>query len=189
MLGESVAAVVRGISKPTEDWRLVIEMIMALLIAFSLWWLYYDEGDGAATARVALRNVNRYRLWMYSHLPLAMGIAAAGIAMERAFRVPLDAPMPNGVRWTLFGGLAVCLLAFGTILIGAETNGRGCARFLARGRFVTVGLLILSAVVGGGLTAPAQIGLAALLCLSQPVFDGYFVPRMAARTQGKEKDS
>ena len=73
VLGESIVAVVGGVSQRQWNPMSVAIALLGLSIAFSFWWMYFDTVDESLDAmkkgkmRIALT-------WLYSHLPLTIGL-------------------------------------------------------------------------------------------------------------------
>ena len=83
MLGESIAAVVAGLEH--EGWEMgpFIGAILGIVIATSLWWIYFDNLEGSVVRRrKGQRTAWKPTAWIYSHLPLAFGLTASGIGLE-----------------------------------------------------------------------------------------------------------
>ena len=111
VLGESIAGVVMGTSK--HDWNLPSGLTAAsgLSLAFSLWWVYFDNIDGAGTrAAQAHGRIWLYQGWLYAHLPLVIGLAASAVGVQYAVASPQDLVLPPAERWLLGGAVALVLL-------------------------------------------------------------------------------
>ena len=107
VLGEFVFGVVDGLSVPDRDVLTVTTGMIALVIGFGFWWIYFDlvgrrlpRGDGRALAT-----------WLLSHLPITMSIAAAGAAMVSFIGHAHDARTPASTAWLLSGAVALGLLS------------------------------------------------------------------------------
>ena len=81
--------------------------MIALVIGFGFWWIYFDlvgrrlpRGGGRAQAS-----------WLLSHLPITMAITAAGAAMVSLIGHAHDARTPASTAWLLSGAVALGLLA------------------------------------------------------------------------------
>ncbi|HEX2680708.1 MAG TPA: low temperature requirement protein A, partial [Candidatus Dormibacteraeota bacterium] len=77
VLGEVVFGVVDGLSHSRHDFTTIATGMVALVVGFGFWWIYFDvvggrlpKGDGGALAN-----------WMLSHYPITLSIAAAGAGM------------------------------------------------------------------------------------------------------------
>ena len=81
-------------------------------------------------------------MWIYGHLPLAIGLTAGGIGLEF-----LVAQEGEKVRWVAVGGIALALLAMGVIHLATERSDapRGIvqaqARLLAASAVLVLGLM------------------------------------------------
>ena len=107
VLGEVVFGVVDGLSDSERDFKTISTGMIALVIGFGFWWIYFDlvgrrppRPDGAALAR-----------WMLSHLPITLSIASAGAAMVSLIAHAHDARTPASTAWLLAGAVATGLLA------------------------------------------------------------------------------
>ena len=88
VLGESIAAVVMGLAHSEWSWLTTLTAALGVGVATALWWLYFDNARGAVVRRDAnVRRTWRPTAWIYSHLPLAAGLAASGVAMEVAVEI------------------------------------------------------------------------------------------------------
>lgn len=84
VLGEAIIADVNSLSDQTvtpAGWFLGI---LGLLMAFCLWWIYF-EGVKGANARFPKsdKDITKYRVWLYGHLPLHAGILLSALFVER----------------------------------------------------------------------------------------------------------
>jgi low temperature requirement protein LtrA len=107
VLGEFVFGVVQGLSAPERDLVTITTGMIALVIGFGFWWIYFDlvgrrlpRSDGGALAN-----------WLLSHLPITMSIAAAAAAIVSLIGHAGDARTPASTAWLLSGAVASGLLA------------------------------------------------------------------------------
>ena len=77
LIGEAVIGVVYFVGTIGLSFINGITCIMGLIIAFSIWWGYFEEARGAE-ARVEKKGetIGKYQLWLYAHFPLLLGIVA-----------------------------------------------------------------------------------------------------------------
>ncbi|MFB8791064.1 MAG: low temperature requirement protein A [Potamolinea sp.] len=121
VLGESIIAVVSGVAE--QKWNFMsaiakrcceaqIAGVCGMSIAFSLWWMYFENIGGSAIriSRVT-GHMGAFQTWFYAHLPLMIGIAATGVGVEHIVSVNPTKAMPDAERWLLCGSVALCLLA------------------------------------------------------------------------------
>lgn len=116
VLGESIAAVVTGLTNVSWSPSPTIAASAAIGIATIFWWLYFDNARGKVVRRVAaVRRTWRPTGWIYTHLPLAAAMAALAVAMERAIEEAGHGAMPGTDRWLLMGSASVVLGAMALI--------------------------------------------------------------------------
>lgn len=171
VLGEAIIAVVDGVSEQKWDILTVISAIFGLTIAFSLWWVYFDNlgGTPIQRARTEGRAVIA-NIWLYTHLPLVMGIAATGVAVELVLLSKPMLALPDAIRWLLCGSVALCFLTLGILhRIGVIRYCKIRTKFRVGAAIV----LPLIALFGKGLLPVMVIGLVALVGAVQVVQDLY----------------
>jgi low temperature requirement protein LtrA len=107
VLGEVVVGVVSGIVGGPQDGLTIATGVVALVIGFSFWWIYFDIVGG----RAARRSGRAVTGWILGHLPVAMAIAAAGAGMASLVRDADATATPSTTAWLVTGAVAVVLLA------------------------------------------------------------------------------
>jgi len=109
-------------------------------------------------------------LWLYTHLPLVIGIAAAGVGVEQILLSKPTLALPDSQRWLICASVALCSLAvsllhrFGVILY---------CKIRSQFRLGGAVVLLAIAIFGKGLLPVAVIGLVALVSAVQVVQDLY----------------
>jgi low temperature requirement protein LtrA len=107
VLGEVIFGIVGGLSGAKPDGLTIATGMLALVVGFGLWWLYFD-----LVGRRLPREDGRALVgWVLSHLPLSLAIAAAGAAMVSLLAHAHDPRTPAGTAWLLAGAVAASLLA------------------------------------------------------------------------------
>jgi low temperature requirement protein LtrA len=170
ILGESITGVISGLSRQHWSPASVVAAMLGLSLAFSLWWVYFDNVD-AAPIRAA-RTGGRiwlYQTWLYAHLPLVIGLTATAVGVEYVVSSPQDMVLPLGERWLICGGVALVLLSLGlihltTVLSRAHPRNYGHVAYHFGG---AAALIILGAV--GSFRPLSLIGLIALACALQVI--------------------
>jgi low temperature requirement protein LtrA len=116
VLGESITGVVSGLSQQQWSPSSAAAAILGLSLAFSLWWVYFDNVD-AAPIRAARTggHIWIYQTWLYSHLPLVIGLTATAVGVEHVVRSPQAFALPALERWLMCGGVALALFSLGLI--------------------------------------------------------------------------
>ncbi|WP_254546318.1 low temperature requirement protein A [Halomarina pelagica] len=172
VLGESVLAVVSGVAEVAWTPFSVLAAAFALLVAVSVWWVYFDRHSGVtidASAREG--RVLVYEGWLYAHLPLVVGLTAAGVGVEHALTADLTAPLAAADCWLLCGAVATCLAAIGVVQWTTTTAAHERGRSLAAVRAGGGVLVLLLAPLGRWLPAVALVGTVAILCVAQVGYD------------------
>jgi low temperature requirement protein LtrA len=122
VLGEMVAAVVTGVHDAKWSALPVTVGAIGFVVAAALWWSYFDVAS--ARGNDELQDADdaideRHDLYIYGHLPLTLGIAAAGVGLEELVLHP-DAELPAPPGWAAIAGIGLCLLGAGIILAGTH---------------------------------------------------------------------
>ncbi|MEI1375201.1 MAG: low temperature requirement protein A [Nostoc sp.] len=171
VLGEAIIAVVNGVSEQKWDTLTVISGIFGLIIAFSWWWVYFDNLGGTPIQIARTHGkVGVVNLWLYTHLPLVIGITAAGVSVEQILLSKPTLALPDSQRWLICGSVALCSLAvsilhrFGVI--------RYC-KIRSQYRLGGAVVLLAIAILGKGLLPVAIIALVAVVSAGQVVQDLY----------------
>lgn len=107
VLGEVIFGVVEGLSIAEHDLKTVSTGILALVLGFGFWWMYFD----LIGRRLPKRNARDLAYWMLDHVPITLSIAAAGAAMVSLIEHANDPSTPEATAWLLSGSVAVGLIA------------------------------------------------------------------------------
>lgn len=107
VLGEVVVGVVDGVAESEQSVLAIATGVLALVVAFGLWWCYFDFiGRRVPRAGTAVQSV-----WVFAHLPLAIGIAGAGAGMVTMIEHAQDSRLDAATGWLVGGSLASALAA------------------------------------------------------------------------------
>lgn len=147
VLGESIAATVVGLGH--VDWAgpTTFAGVMALVVATSIWWLYFDNVEGMVVRRDPNAEHDwRPTVWIYSHFGIAAGLVMTAVGLEHAI-TEAGHEFPSFERWLLVGGTALTItalglthLASGSVETYALHNRVGYTRFFAAGLALILGL-------------------------------------------------
>lgn len=171
VIGEAVVSVVFGIGKTGLNFVSATAGFIGLLIAFALWWGYFEGAKGAMTRRLQAReHVKNYQLWLYAHLPLLMGITAVAVGIKHVISLQPAEPLHATEGWFLCCSVGVTFLALGAIFIAsAQGQEKRVIRRLARPYYLIAFLGIATGILSSRLPGVAILGILALLCISQIV--------------------
>ena len=168
VLGESIAAVIAGLSH--EGWELApfVGSVLGITIATGLWWIYFDNLEGSVVRR-RKEQVKAWKptVWIYSHLPLAAALTASGIGLEfivtQHFHTAERMVVTLGVFWAL--------IAMGLIHIATTAGPERRDETKARVRFVSAGAVLLLGLLGGGLSPNWFAVVLAIIVIAQVFID------------------
>ncbi len=134
VLGEAVGGAARGVHDAKWAGPALAVGIVGFLVAAALWWIYFDtiaassaselqESDDKDEAPDGAVADERHDLFVYGHLPLALGIVMAGVGVEDLVLHP-DAALPSPGGWVLAAGLALFLVGSAVVLGGSRHSWR-----------------------------------------------------------------
>ncbi|MDV3347203.1 low temperature requirement protein A [Leptothoe sp. LEGE 181152] len=172
VLGEAIIAVVNGVSEMHWEFASTLCAIAGFTIAFSLWWLYFENVSGSAleTARTSGR-VQILQLWLYIHLPLVIGLAATGIGVEKGILSAGHAGvLATPERWLLCGSVALC---YGSLAVLHRMGVIFMCKARTRHRLVGMAAMLGVALVGTELSAMGVMSFVALMGIVQVGLDLY----------------
>ncbi len=168
VLGESVIAVVRGVAEQTWNVSSALAAFLGLVLAFSLWWIYFDSVDGSPLRAMKAGRMGISLAWLYSHLPLAIGLAATGVGVEYIVSSKVGVPLSDATRWLLCGAVALCLTILALLHLITCTLGTTRRRkILSAYRLGAAGFVLVLAASGNSLSPVGLIALVALACVLQ----------------------
>jgi low temperature requirement protein LtrA len=169
VLGESITGVVSGLMG--QQWSLAsaVAAMLGLSLAFSLWWVYFDNIDNSAirAARVSGR-IWLYQTWLYAHLPLVIGLTATAVGVQHVVMSRPDLALPPGERWLICGAMALVLVSLGLIHLTTTLSRPQPGRNHVAIHFVTAAVVLLLAALGS-FTPLVIIALLALACALQVI--------------------
>ncbi|MDH3292837.1 MAG: low temperature requirement protein A [Acidimicrobiia bacterium] len=139
VLGEVVVGVVTGLSEADRSFRVLVTGLIGLGIGFGAWWTYFDF-----VGRRHPRSDSAVQ-WVYSHLPISMGIAATGAALVSLVEHAGDQRAPVATAWVLTGSIALVLVGLTSAMSALEDYRRLASiyRPLTWALAVAVGVVVL----------------------------------------------
>jgi low temperature requirement protein LtrA len=105
VLGETVLSVTSGVAAANWSPKTITIAVMGFAVAACLWWIYFDFVDTGALRR----GVWAGQAYLFSHLPLVVGLTAFGAGVELAITRAGDATWAEVTRLDLCGGLVACM--------------------------------------------------------------------------------
>ncbi|NET43391.1 low temperature requirement protein A [Okeania sp. SIO2B3] len=171
VLGESIVAVVAGVSGIEWNLSSIIVGLLGLSITFSFWWMYFDTIDNSPLYAMKQGKMNIALTWLYSHLPLTIGLTATGVGVEKMIHGLAHDPV--SIEKALFCfSVALCLLILGVIHWTSCNIGQTkCTKILTFYRLGGAAFIIVIATSANLLSSLTIIMLVAFACLIQIVFD------------------
>ena len=141
---------------------------LGLALAGSLWWLYFDDVAGSP-----LQTTSRAPfVWLYSHLPVAVGLTAFGVAIKKVVFLQAGEALPEKYRLLLGGALALYLVFCLLIdLVTTRSHHARPPRMRAAWRLGAAAVVALIALFGGGLDPAVFLAVVAAACLVPIVAD------------------
>lgn len=119
ILGESVTGVVNGLSQPLSgllSMGSAMNALMGIILAFSFWWLYFDELNDTAIRRAyEYRDMRTLQLWILSHCPLAIGLTACSAVVKKLLLWPEAMTLPSLWVSILFSSVGLALIGLGAV--------------------------------------------------------------------------
>lgn len=180
VIGESFVKVIGSLAGEALGWHTVLFGALAMVIAGSVWWLYFDHAP-----EVPLRPGQAYA-WIYAHLPLAIAITALAVAANKVVLLAPGAPLGAAYRWLFCGAVAACLAVIARLSILTPSPGE---RRLSRALLAAAGATLPVALFGGALPPALTVGLVAAICVSQVALSWRItrgLPAMTAAPAGGE---
>jgi low temperature requirement protein LtrA len=112
VLGESVLAVVTGVSNVSWTLASGATAVAGFLTAAALWWIYFEFLDESVlTGRGVLGGL----VYTYSHYLVVVGLAALGVGVKTAILAAGGKEAYDDTGWLLCAGVAICMLGLAAI--------------------------------------------------------------------------
>jgi low temperature requirement protein LtrA len=167
-LGEGFIGLVEAMRDHQWSSRLFATAVLTLVIGFSIWWGFFDSLDQAPIKEVRTKQRMRpYKIWVFSHLPLAAGVAALGMAVGNLAEDADAFVLDESQRWLACGMVALCYVAHAIVHVAYAEAGAGrTAWLIAARKLATIAAALLLGVFGGGLSA---VEVAAILAVASAV--------------------
>jgi low temperature requirement protein LtrA len=182
-LGEGFVGLVEAMRDKSWSGAVLTTAALSLLIGFSIWWGFFDAIDQAPMEEVRKhKRTGPYKIWIFSQLPLAAGVAAAGIAVGNLTHDADARVLDDALRWLVCGMVALCYAAHAIMHIAYAKAGAGRRAWVVVARKIpTIAAALLLGALGAGLSAVAVAGLLAAAAGAQVVWNIWERARADAR--------
>ncbi len=167
VLGEVIVGVVRGVAGQQDlTWTVGVTAALGMLIAISLWWIYFDS----ISQHAPKSRRSAVAAWMYLHLFMTMGIVATGAATLNVVEHAGE-QLPAEVGWLLVGAIALALVCIALLMRIIQIPDEHYRLYRTAGivTFISGSLILLLGVLGLP-TIPLLITL--VLFMLAPIFYG-----------------
>ncbi|CBW25952.1 putative integral membrane protein [Halobacteriovorax marinus SJ] len=111
VIGESFVKVLTELVERDSGMNLVIQACFSLLIACSIWWIYFDD---VAESKLK-KSLLAFPVWLVSHLPLQMGIVLMGVGIKKVVSSNMAHSLQLNDAYLLSFSIALILAFVGLI--------------------------------------------------------------------------
>jgi low temperature requirement protein LtrA len=112
VLGESVLAVVLGVSRVSWETGSAVAATAGFLVAAALWWIYFEFLDETT---IGSRGIVSGLTFTYMHFFVVAGLAALGAGVKMAILAAGGDHHYDGTAWVLCAGLAMTMFGLAVI--------------------------------------------------------------------------
>ncbi|MGZ7043453.1 MAG: low temperature requirement protein A [Methanobacterium sp.] len=168
LIGETIISVVFKISSLGLNLTTDFMGLMGLIIAFSIWWGYFEESKGAESRALQTNKLlGKYQIWLYSHFPLLLGIVAVAAGIRNAISINFWNFIPPDEIWLICISLALAFLSLNFIFLSSFTLDQcknGVIQRLRLPYYVIIIMIILTGFLGSILPTSIIIAILTGLC-------------------------
>jgi inward rectifier potassium channel len=175
VLGESFVKVLSYLSSHEHgtDPTYLLKGFFNLLITCTVWWIYFDDVAGAKLKK----GRGSWIIWVYGHMPLAIGCTAVGVAVKKAIKFDLNDVPDAKYGWLLAASLALTFLSVAIIDSVSERKVSELSdRTRVNVRVASAFLLLLMGQIGSTMQSGMFLGVIATICVAQVLFDMVMAP-------------
>jgi low temperature requirement protein LtrA len=175
VLGEAFIKVLTSASEHDLELSHALYGGFGLIIAASLWWMYFDNIKGSVVRRTRFAG----QVWVYTHLPLVGAITAYGVAAKKVILIEHGHEIASAERLLFAGSVSAALLAIAILDLTTAEHASDLAHQRLSFLRIGGGLAILAAGLwGGSLGVGGLLAVIAVVCAAQIVADIYrYVPQ------------
>jgi low temperature requirement protein LtrA len=170
VLGEAFIKVISHASEVELRRANALYGALALVVAASLWWIYFDNVKGSVVRRTRFAG----QVWVFTHLPLVAAITAFGVGANKVVLLEPGHLLDGEKRLLMSGAIGVALLAIAVLDLATTERARDLARNrVALIRIVGCALIMVIGLAKYEMNAGVLMVLAAAICAAQVVADIY----------------
>ena len=173
VLGETFVKTLSELTEIGVSARTQVFGGLLFVILVALWWTYFDdvaESDLAPRSPLARSLAVNRLIWVYVHLPLAMGLTAFGVAAKKVIGVEsFGDALRDTYSWLLVAALAISLICTAVLdavtispHFGVRTSAQVTLRLASAALVLLAGALLatgsVDAIVGVGAIAAVVTG-------------------------------
>jgi len=183
VLGETIFGLVASLSEHEWNIESAISIGAGLSIAFSLWWMYFDNVEGSPIRAFRERGRGRiYITWIYLHFPLVVGLVSTATGIRYIVSAAQDVALSYIGEWLICGSVSLCLFSIGAIqfttasALDHDGTGQGNNRkkLMIRGsvhRFLAGFVIVIIPVLAIGILPLVLILIITVICIIQIILD------------------
>ncbi len=177
VLGENIFAVVNGLENLTWNGHSIAVAVLSFVLAVTLWWRYFRLLDGHVIVNSAeqKQNLRSGQPYIYSHLPLLLGVVAIGIGIMRLISEIETFPITEATLTILLAGYGLFEIGIALLQVINSPRYRSSRLFLIQKIMGTM-LIILFACFGKNLEAVVIITVLCSLPLLLLLYDVLLLP-------------
>jgi low temperature requirement protein LtrA len=185
VLGETIFGLVASLSDHEWNIESTISVGAGLSIAFSLWWMYFDNVEGSPIRAFRERGrVRIYTAWIYLHFPLVVGLVSTATGIRYIVSATQDVALSYAGEWLICGSVSLCLFSIGAIQFttasaanhdggsGGHDNNR--KKLMIQGsvyRFIAGFVIVLIPLLAIAILPLVLILIITVICIIQIILD------------------
>ncbi|MFC2030526.1 low temperature requirement protein A [Chloroflexota bacterium] len=163
VLGEFFIKVIASASEREVYLVTLLYFFLLLSISSGLWWLYFDHLEHSSLAK----RRSLMEVWIYIHYPLLAAISAYGVVGNKVMALIPGEALSDPKRWLFCGALATAIACTAVIEWAMrERAGAMSRRPQTLTRILGAIVLIVLALLGGGLGVPLMVAIVAVIIIS-----------------------
>lgn len=168
VLGEAFIKVITNASGHTLHLANAFYGVMALIVAASLWWIYFDNVKGSVVRRTQIAG----QIWVYTHLPLVAAITAFGVASKKIVLIEEGHGLEHAYSLLAGGAVGGALFAIAVLdLVSTERAQDLIRQRVALSRIASAALLVGIGLASDRFSAGLLLLLIAAVCATQVIID------------------